>query len=138
MSQIDWAQTLGWDHTEIHDLRFVGYSYIKQGMYDVALIFFDAITVLAPPTTYDLQTIGALHLQLGNAAKALDHLDRALKQDPSHIPTQLNRAKALLSSGQQQQGIAQARAIERQKNKDLAAQATALILSTEIQKTDTQ
>jgi tetratricopeptide (TPR) repeat protein len=133
MSQINWAQTLGWDHTEIHDLRFVGYAYIKQGMYDVALTFFDALIVLYPPTVYDLQTIGALHLQLGNALKALESLDRALKMDPSHIPTQLNRAKTLLSLGSTQQAIAQARAIERQKNKDLAAQATALILSAEIQ-----
>ncbi len=129
MAQINWAQTLGWDHSEIHDLRFVGYAYIKQGMYDLALTFFDALTVLTSPTAYDLQTIGALHLQMGNGRKALESLDRSLKMDPSHIPTQLNRAKALLSLGHEQQAIAQARAIERQKNKDLATQATALILS---------
>jgi len=98
-------------------------------MYDTALTFFDALAVLTPSTVYDLQTIGALHLQLGNGLKALEFLNRALKLDPSHIPTQLNRAKALFALGNNQQGIAQARAIERQNNKDLAAQATALILS---------
>jgi tetratricopeptide (TPR) repeat protein len=129
VSQIQWTEILGWGSKEVDDLRHVAYCYIKQGIYDIALTFFNAITVLEPPTAYDLQTIGAIHLQLGNGLKALDHLDRALKLDPTHIPTQLNRAKALFSLGYKQQGINQALAIEKQGDKTFANQASALILA---------
>lgn len=129
MSQIQWTEVLGWQKKELNDLRYVAYSYIKQGIYDIALTFFNAIIILEPPTAYDLQTIGAIYLQLGNGLKALDHLDRALKLDPSHIPTQLNRAKALFALGYKQQGITQALSIEKQGDKALATQAAALILS---------
>ena len=129
MSHIQWADVLGWGNGEFDDLRSVAYSYIKQGIYDVALTFFDALAVLTPPTAYDLQTTGALHLQLGAGLKALDHFDRALKLDPTHVPTQLNRAKALFSLGYKQQAIAQAMAIEKQEDAALAKQAAALVLS---------
>lgn len=129
MSQIQWTEVLGWGNQELDDLRYVAYSYIKQGVYDIALTFFNALAVLTPQTAYDLQTIGALHLQLGNGLKALDHLDRALKLDPTHVPTQLNRAKALFALGYKQQGIAQALAIEKQADKSLSTQASALILA---------
>ncbi len=129
VSQINWVETLGWGKEELNDLRYVAYSYIKQGIYDTALTFFHAITVLEPPTAYDLQTIGAIYLQMGNDLKALDHLDRALKLDPTHVLTQLNRAKALFSLGYKQQGIAQALSIEKQADKTLAEQAMALILA---------
>jgi tetratricopeptide (TPR) repeat protein len=129
VSQIQWTEVLGWGNEELDDLRYVAYSYIKQGIYDVALTFFNALAVLTPQTAYDLQTIGALHLQLGNGLKALDHLDRALKLDPTHVPTQLNRAKALFVLGYKQQGITQALAIEKQADKSISSQATALILA---------
>ena len=129
MSQIQWTKVLGWGNEELDDLRYVAYSYIKQGIYDIALTFFNALAVLTPQTAYDLQTIGALHLQLGNALKALDHLDRALKIEPTHLPTQLNRAKALFMLGYRQQGITQALAIEKQADKELSKQASALVLA---------
>lgn len=50
MSQMNWLEILGWGQTEIEDLRYVAYSYIQQGIYDVALTFFDALTVLSLPT----------------------------------------------------------------------------------------
>lgn len=127
MSQIKWKEVLGWGNEEIDDLRYVGYSYIKQGIYDVALTFFNALTVLTPPNVYDLQTLGALHLQLGNGLKALDHLDRALKLDPTHLPSQLNRAKALIALGYKQQGLVQALAVEKQGEKPFSDQASVLI-----------
>lgn len=129
MSQINWLEILGWGKNELEDLRFVAYSYIKQGIYDVALTFFDALTVLSPPNTYDLQTIGAIHLQMGNGLKALDFLDRALKLDPTHLPTQVNRAKALFMLGYKRQGLMQAVELEKKEDRDIAAQATALILA---------
>src|SRR5271156_718616 len=102
---VNWKEVLGWENEELDDLRFVAYSYIKEGIYDVALTFLDALSILSPPTSYDLQTLGALHLQLGNGLKALDYLDRALKSDPVHAQTQLNRAKALFMLGYKRQGL---------------------------------
>ncbi|OGN56799.1 MAG: type III secretion chaperone [Chlamydiae bacterium RIFCSPHIGHO2_12_FULL_44_59] len=126
---MDWQEVLGWGETELNDLRFVGYAYIRQGIYDVALTFFNALSVLTHPTAYDLQTMGALHLQLGNGLKALDYLDRALKADPSHLATQLNRAKALFMLGYKRQGLLQAEFLEDNADKAIAEKAAALTLS---------
>ncbi|HSX13064.1 MAG TPA: tetratricopeptide repeat protein [Chlamydiales bacterium] len=127
MPPIQWTEVLGWGPEELDDLRFVAYSYIKQGVYDVALTFFNALAVLTPQTAYDLQTLGALYLQLGENLKALDHLDRALKLEPNHFPTQLNRAKALLGLGYKQQAISQAVLLERQADPEIRKQAQAII-----------
>ncbi|MBU6445912.1 MAG: type III secretion chaperone [Verrucomicrobia bacterium] len=129
MSQLNWLEILGWGAGEVNDLRTVGYSYIQQGIYDLALTFFDTLTILAPPLIYDLQTIGALHLQLGNGLKALDFLDRALKLDPDHLLTQLNRAKALFMLGYKRQGLAAALSLQKCENPEIAAQASALVLA---------
>ncbi len=129
MSQMDWMGILGWDERKIDDLRYVAYSYIKQGVYDIALTFFDALFVLTAPTAYDLQTIGALHLQLGNGLKALDYLDRALRIDPKHTPTQLNRCKALFMLGYKRQGLMQAATLERCEDAEIARQAASLLLA---------
>lgn len=129
MSEMNWLEVLGWGEEEISDLRTVAYSYIKQGIYDVALTFFDAIAILAPPFPYDLQTIGALHLQIGNGLKALDYLDRALKLEPNHLLTQLNRAKALFMLGYKRQGLAQVLELEKCIEPEIASQASALVLA---------
>lgn len=129
MSQVNWMNILGWSKGELDDLRYVAYSYIKQGIYDVALTFFDALSVLTPPSAYDLQTIGALHLQMGNGLKALDFLDKALALEPNHPQTQLNRVKALLMLGYKRQGLLQAKELEMHAPSEIASQASALILS---------
>lgn len=126
---VEWLEILGWSQEEINDLRYVAYSYIKQGIYDVALTFFEALSVLTPPIAYDLQTMGALHLQLGNGLKALDYLDRALRMEPNHSMTQLNRAKALFMLGYKRQGLAQAIELEKCEDKEVASQASALVLA---------
>lgn len=129
MSTMNWLEILGWGTEEIGDLRYVAYSYIRQGVYDVALTFFDALSVLSPPIPYDLQTIGALHLQLGNGLKALDFLDRALKMEPTHLLTQLNRAKALFMLGYKRQGLVQVLELEKCQDKEISSQASALVLA---------
>lgn len=129
MSQTNWSEILGWGQREVDDLRFVGYSYIKQGMYETALTFFNAIKILSEPTLYDLQTVGALYLQLSDGNKALEYLNQALQLDPSHIPSKLNRAKALLLLGYYQQGIDEAKKVQISEDKELRDQAAALILS---------
>jgi tetratricopeptide (TPR) repeat protein len=129
MSQIEWLSILGWNKEELEDLRFVGYSYIKQGKYDIATTFFEALVILAPESTYDLQTLGALYLQKGNNLMALNYIEKAIKLDPAHLPTLLNRTKALFALGYKRQALSQARALEKCAQEQIAGQAQALILA---------
>ena len=125
---MDWIDIFGWKNESLDDLRFVAYSYIRQGAYDIALTFFEALHVLSPANSYDLQTIGALHLQMGNGLLALDYLDKALKSDPTHPLTKLNRTKALLMLGYKRQGLAQALELQRSSDPEISKAASALIL----------
>lgn len=122
-------QELGWQQTQIDDLRYLGYSYIQQGIYPTALIFFEALSVLDPDSVYDLQTLGALYLQMGNGKSALDFLDRVLKLEPASLEVQLNRAKALFMLGYKRQGMVQAMELQNCSDTDIAAQARALLLA---------
>jgi tetratricopeptide (TPR) repeat protein len=129
MSDVKWIDVLGWADDELEDLRFVGYSYIRQGKYDLAKRFFEALVVLKPDSEYDLQTLGALYLQTGKNLEALDYLERALKVNPSHSPTLLNRAKALFLLGYKRQGLTQAKDLESSEDSSISNQAKALVLS---------
>lgn len=129
MSKVDWLSILGWGRDELEDLRFVGYSYIKQGQYDIAVNFFEALCILAPDSLYDIQTLGALYLQKGNNLMALNYIEKALKLDPTHFPTLLNRTKALFALGYKKQGLAQAKMLEKCNNEQIVGQAQALILA---------
>lgn len=129
MPHTNWKEVLGWGEDELNDLRFVAYSYIRQGVYDVALTIFDALAALSPPTAYDLRTIGALHLQLGHGLKALDYLDRSLKLEPNDLQTQMNRAKVLFTLGYKRQGLVQAMELEKASDKIISEQASALLLA---------
>lgn len=126
---MNWKEILGWGQEELEDLRFVGYSYLKQGKYDLALTFFEALVVLEPQSAYDLQTLGALYLQLGRNLLALTYIERALKINPSHLHTQLNRAKALFALGYRKQALAQAKNLQHNPELLIADQATALLLA---------
>lgn len=129
MSSVKWLEVLGWGKEQIEDLRFVGYSYLRQGKYDLALTFFEALVVLDPISAYDLQTLGALYLQMGNNLMALNFLERALKVDPNHLPTLLNRVKALFALGYKRQAMTQAKTLETSSESQIANQASALILA---------
>ena len=127
MSDVKWLDILGWKDEELEDLRFIGFSYIKQGHYDIALTFFEALVTLSPESLYDMQTLGAIYLQKGNNLMALNYLERALKIDPSHEPSQLNRTKALLALGYKKQGLLQARLLEKSADPIVCGQASALV-----------
>jgi tetratricopeptide (TPR) repeat protein len=126
---MNWLEVLGWGKEQMEDLRFVGYSYLKQGKYDIALTFFEALAVLNPQSAYDLQTLGALYLELGRNLLALTYVERALKVDPTHLPTQLNRAKALFLLGYRKQATAQAKNLELSPEPTIASGASALLLA---------
>ena len=129
MSKVNWLDILGWNPDELEDIRFVAYSYIKQGQYDTALTFFEALIVLEPNNLYDLQILGALYLQNGKSLEALHYIDKSLKIEPDHTQSLLNRTKALFMLGYKKQAIAQARKLEASTDKNISKQASALLLS---------
>ena len=126
---MDWKGLLGWSELELDDLRFVGYSYLRDGLYDTALTFFSALVEIDPQNPYDYQMLGALHLQRGNGMQALEALERALQIDPTQLGAQLNRAKALLLLGYKRQGLLAAKELETCLEPEIATQASALLLA---------
>ncbi len=124
---MDWQSYLELSDDSLVDLRYVGYLYIKQGCYDIALDFFNALIILSPGNSYDLQILGSLYLQKGKYTQALPYLDKAIKMDPTNYLIMLNKAKAFFSLGYRTEGIAQARIVSECKDPKLETQALALI-----------
>lgn len=129
MAKINWAEKLQWKPEHCEELRMLGFAYIRQGKYDIALSIFEALCLVDPESAYDAQTLGALYLQLGNPTKAFRLLDRALKLDADHSPTLLNLAKALFSLGRKQEGLQLANVLKNDSNPVIASMAKALILA---------
>jgi tetratricopeptide (TPR) repeat protein len=129
MSQIDWMKKLGWGDDQIEDLRFTGYSYIRQGKYDIALPLFEALTVLNPDAAYDHQTLGALYIELGKPSKALKPLDKALQIEGDHAPTLLNLTKAFFMLGKVDEGLRLANILKNEPILSISNMAQALILA---------
>jgi tetratricopeptide (TPR) repeat protein len=121
---------LGWTDEHIEDLRYTGYSYIRQGKYDIALAFFEALTILDPESAYDAQTLGAIYLQLNQHQKAIRCFDRALKLETSdHGPTLLNLAKTFFAMGKKEEGLRLVQILKNESNPAIANIAKALLLA---------
>lgn len=105
MNKIDWQTLLGWTDDQLEEIRFSGFSFLRQGHYEKAITFFKALSILAPKSAYDLQTLGALYLQIGTPTKALTFLERAITLEPTHEPTLLNKVKALLMNNQTKEAM---------------------------------
>jgi tetratricopeptide (TPR) repeat protein len=131
MGRINWLEKLKWTEEHIEDLRYTGYSYIKQGKYDIALPFFEALTVLDPASAYDAQTLGAIYLQLNQPNKAMIQFNRALKIDSGHPSTLLNVSKAFFMVGKKDEGLKIAHILKNNSDKAVANIAKALILAYE-------
>lgn len=129
MSKINWRESLGWSEEILEEMRSAGYAYIRQGKYDIALSFFEALCVLDSENAYDAQTLGAIYLQINNPAKALKCFDKALKIEGDHAPTLLNLAKALFMLGKKEEGLKLAHILENETNPAIANMAKALILA---------
>lgn len=129
MSKIDWRKSLGWNEEQLEDLRLVGFAYIRQGKYEIALPIFEALCVLDPESAYDAQTLGALYLQLGNPSKALKSFDRALKLEADHAPTLLNLAKAFFMLGKKDEGLKLANILKNELDPAISNTAKALLLA---------
>lgn len=129
MSRINWCKKLGLTAEHLDDLRLTGYAYLRQGKYDIAISFFEALTVLAPESAYDSQTLGALYTQMGNTAQALKWLDRALKLEADHGPTLLNLCKTFFMMGRKEEGLKLAGILKNEPDPSIANVAKALILA---------
>jgi tetratricopeptide (TPR) repeat protein len=129
MSKINWLEVLGWKEEQLEDLRLAGYSYIRQGKYDIALPFFEALCVFDSESSYDLQTLGALYLQLGKPEKAVRVLDKALKIEADHAPTLLNLSKALLMLGRKHEALKLAEILSKEDDPFVSRMAKALLLA---------
>lgn len=130
MSSINWMEKLRWTDEHIEDLRYTGFSYIRQGKYDIALAFFEALEILDPTNVYDAQTLGAIYLQLNQYQKALICFDRALKlETEDHGPTMLNLAKTFFTMGKKEEGLKLANILKNDKNLAIANIAKALLLA---------
>lgn len=127
MSNINWLDLLGWTQEELEDLRFVAFSYIQQGHYDVAITILEALLILSSKNAYDLQTLGAIYLQQGKALQALNYLDQSLKLEPNHLPSLLNRVKAFFLLGYRTQAINEAQKLEKSHDSLIAKEASALL-----------
>lgn len=129
MERINWKEEMGWNEEQIDDLRLAGYAYIRQGKYDIALNFFEALVVLDPASLYDAQTLGALYLELGRLDDATHQLEKTLALEGDHTPTLLNLSKALLMSGRVEEGLKIAEIMKRDKDPKVASSASAILLA---------
>ncbi|MBN2479734.1 MAG: tetratricopeptide repeat protein [Parachlamydiales bacterium] len=124
---MDWKSYLELSDDTLDDIRLVGYSYIKQGCFDIALDFFNALVILNPNSSYDQQTLGAIYMQKGRYLDSLKHFDQALKIEPKNYFIMLNRAKSLFSLGYIKEGLMQANELQKCLDKNISTQAKALI-----------
>jgi tetratricopeptide (TPR) repeat protein len=129
MSKINWREVLGWSEEHLEDLRYAGYAYLRQGKYEIAISFFEALTILDPESAYDAQTLGALYLQVNNPAKALKCFDRALKLEADHAPTLLNLCKAFFMLGKKEEGLKLAEILKNEPDPTISNAAKALLLA---------
>lgn len=129
MSKINWLEVLGWTEEQLEDIRLAGYSYIRQGKYDIALPFFEALCAFDPESAYDLQTLGALYLQINQSEKAIKTLDKALKIEADHAPTLINLTKALFMVGRRHEALKLAQMLSKESDPFVANMAKALLLA---------
>lgn len=128
-SKINWREKIGWTEENSEELRLAAYAYIRQGKYDIAIDFFEALEVLEPESAYDAQTLGALFVQLGNPAKAIKCFDRALKLDADHAPTLLNLSKAFFMLGKKDEGLRLATMLKNESDPAISNVAKALLMA---------
>ncbi len=129
MSDIDWLGKLGWNEDQLEELRFTGYAYIRQGKYDIALDLYEALTILEPNNLYDLQTLGALYLQLDRPKEAIETLEKSFALEGDHTPTLVNLCKALFMVGRSEEGLKLATLLKKDPNPSIANTAKALLLA---------
>lgn len=108
------------------DLRYMGFSYIRQGKYEIARSIF-SLLVEVDQSTYDLQTLGALYLQLNQLEQSHHFLERALQKNAKSAITQVNYLKTLYFLGDLENAKKRALSLRKHKRKQIANQAQAIL-----------
>ncbi len=129
MVRKDWCKLLGWSEEHLEELRNAGYAYVRQGKYDIAMPFFEALNVLDRDSAYDAQTLGAILLELNQPSKAVRYLDKALKLDADHTPTLLNLTKAFFMLGKVEEAVRLCKILKNDPNPGVSNLAEALLLA---------
>lgn len=127
MSKTNWREILGWNDQQLDELRLSGFSFLREGKYDKALLFFQTLSIIDPKSSYDAQTLGAIYLQMGQKEKALKSLDQALSLEPEHEPTLLNKAKTLLLLDRKNEAFTIARLLQGSRDLAISGDAAAII-----------
>lgn len=117
---------------QIDDVRLVAYAYLRQGILDTALVFFEALLELDHKTPYDLSTVGAIYLEMGRPEEALPFFDLSLQKEPDNQFTQLNKIKAFSSLGKKRQALLGAIDLKKSQDPIIAKEAEALTLAYEM------
>ncbi len=129
MAKVNWMKELGWSQDHLDEIRNTAYSYVRQGQYQIALPLFEALAILSTDNAYDLQTLGAIYVQINQPLKAIQVLDKALQLDSDHSATLLNLTKAFFMSGKVEDGLRLAKLLEKDRNPYVSGAASALVLS---------
>jgi tetratricopeptide (TPR) repeat protein len=129
MSHVNWNAILGWGPDQLRGLSFTAWSYVRQGKYEEARVIYEGLVALDPKDSHHYEMLGAVCLQLGDYQKAIEALDRGLRLKPTHQPSLVNKAKALLLLGYRDQGLAIVRPLARSDSKLIADRATALVMA---------
>ncbi len=128
MKRVNWKEILDIDQSMINDIRIVGFLYIKQGKYTIAISFFKMLAILNI-NEYDFQTLGALYLEKGQYLEALKFIDKALKLNPINYNNLLNKCKALICLGYKKQAHTYLINLSTNNNPVIETQAKTLLLS---------
>lgn len=118
---------LGWTLDQLEEIRLAGFSFLREGKYDKALIFFKALVILDSKNAYDMQTLGALYLQMGKGDLAFETLSKAIALDPASDATRLNLVKAQFMIGKKLEALSMARQLDKSPDLTIAGDASALI-----------
>lgn len=129
MARIQWKEKMQWGDEQLDELRSTGYAYIRQGKYDMALPIFKGLCVLAPNSSYDHQTLGALYLETNQADEAVKILNQALKLEGDHSVTLLNLCKALFMLNRREEALRLAKVLQNEPDTRIARTANALLLA---------
>jgi len=122
-------ELMGWGDKEIEDLRYLGYAYAREGVYETAQSIFEGILAIEPDGEYDNQTIGAIYLEKGMNEEARVALERALQINPNHTDTVLNHTKSLFLLGRIDEASAKAKKLQGNQNMKIASEASSLLLA---------
>jgi tetratricopeptide (TPR) repeat protein len=128
MVQSPIIEQLGWSEGNLRELQNLGYAFFIEGKYPIASLYYETLTRLNPDEPYNHQLLGAIYLEANENELAVEALNKALQLDPSHVPTKLNKTKALFALEKREEALALAKEVKATKTPKLSDVAEALIL----------